>query len=81
VTASLVSPSMERPSIASVTADLPARETHPAELTATSSAFASSFGGVAPLASTVVAPPLKGARPQEPIVPSSAITTSLSGQV
>jgi hypothetical protein len=81
VTASLVSPSMERPSITSVTADLPARETHPAEPTATSSAVASSSGGVAPLASTVVAQPSEGARPQEPIVPSSAITTSLSGQV
>jgi hypothetical protein len=36
---------------------------------------------VSPLASTVVVQPSKGARPQEPIVPSSAITTSLLGQV
>jgi hypothetical protein len=81
VPASLVSPSMERPTIASVTADLPARETRPAEPTATSSAVASSSRGVAPLASTVVAQPPEGACPQEPIVPSSAITTSLLGWV
>jgi hypothetical protein len=81
VPASLVSPSMERPSIASVTADLPTRETRPAEPTATSPAVASSSGGVAPLASTVVAQPSEGACPQEPIVPSSAITTSLLGRV
>jgi hypothetical protein len=91
--ASLVSPSPVGPTTASATADLSARETHPAELTATSSAIApaeptailpavaSSSGGVSPLASTVVVQPSKGARPQEPIVPSSAITTSLLGQV
>jgi hypothetical protein len=93
VTASLVSPSLEGPSTASATADLPARETHPAEPTAISSAVAlaeptaissavaSSSGDVAPLASTVIVQPSEGTRPQEPIVPSSAIATSLSGQV
>jgi hypothetical protein len=36
---------------------------------------------MAPLASTVIVQLLEGTRPQEPIVPSSTITTSLSGQV
>jgi hypothetical protein len=43
MTASLVSPSLTGPSTASVAADLPARETHPAEPTAIPSAIASSF--------------------------------------
>jgi hypothetical protein len=105
VTVSLVSPSLEGPSTASATTDLPARETHPAEPTAISSAVApaeptaislavapaeptaissavaSSSGDVAPLASTIIVQLSEGTRPQEPIVPSSAITTSLSGQV
>jgi hypothetical protein len=81
VTVSLVSPSLVGPSTASATADLPARETHPIEPTANSSAIASSSGGVTPLASIVVVQPSEGTRPQEPIVHSSAITTSLSGQV
>jgi hypothetical protein len=75
VTASLVSPSLEGPSTASATADLPARETHPAEPaaissavapaepTAISSAVASSYGDVAPLASTVIVQPSEGMRP------------------
>jgi hypothetical protein len=91
VTASLVSPSLEGPSTTSATTDLPARETHPAEptaissavapaeLTAISSAVAPSSGDVAPLASTVIVQPSEGMRPQEPIVSSSAIATSLSG--
>jgi hypothetical protein len=93
VTAPLVSPSLEGPSTASATADLPAREAHPAEPTvissaiapaepnAISSAVASSSGGVAPLASAITIHPSGGTRPQEPIVPSLAITASLSGQV
>jgi hypothetical protein len=93
VTASLVSPSLEGPSTASATTDLPARETHPAEPTAISSAVApaeptaissavaSSSRDVAPLASTIIVQPSEGTRPQEPIVPSSAIVTSFSGQV
>jgi hypothetical protein len=81
VTASLVSPSLTGPSTASVAADLPARETHPAEPTAIPSAIASSSGGVTPLASTVVVQPSGGTHPQEPIVHSSAITTSFTGQV
>jgi hypothetical protein len=81
VTAPLVSPSLEGPSTASATADLPARETHPAEPTAIPSTVASSSGDVAPLASTVIVQLLEGTRPQKPIVPSSAIITSLSGQV
>jgi hypothetical protein len=36
---------------------------------------------MAPLASTVIVQLSEGTRPQEPIVPPSAITTSLSGQV
>jgi hypothetical protein len=81
VTASLVSPSLTGPSTASAAADLTARETHPAESTAIPSAIASSSGGVTPLASTVVVQPSGGTHPQEPIVHSSAITTSFSGQV
>jgi hypothetical protein len=80
VTASLVSPSLTGPSIASAAADLLARETHPAKPTAIPSAIASSSGGVTPLASTVVVQPSEGTHPQEPIVHSSAITTSFSGQ-
>jgi hypothetical protein len=91
VTAPIVSPSPEGPSPASTTADLPAREAHPAEPTvissaiapaeptAISSAVASSSGGVAPLASAVTVHPSEGTRPQELIVPSSAIAASLSG--
>jgi hypothetical protein len=93
MTVPLVSPSLEGPSTASATANLPAREAHPAEPTvissaiapaeptAISSAVASSSGGVAPLASAVTVHPSEGTRPQEPIVPSSAIAASLSGQV
>jgi hypothetical protein len=81
VTASLVSPPLEGPSTALTTADLPARETHLAEPTAISSAVAPSFGDVAPLVSTVIVQPSEGMRPQEPIASSSAIATSLSGQV
>jgi hypothetical protein len=79
VTASLVSPSLAGPSTSSATADLPMREAHPAEPTVISSAVASSSGGVAHLASTVTVHPSEGTCPQEPIVPSSAIPTSLSG--
>jgi hypothetical protein len=84
VTASLVGPCLEGPS----TADLLAREAPPAEPTAVSSAVtpaeptaispavASSSEDVAHLASSVTVHPSEGMRPQEPIVPSSAIATS-----
>jgi hypothetical protein len=83
VTASIVSPPLEGSSTALATADLPARETHLAEPTAISSAIAPSSGDVAPPDSspTVIVQPLEGMRPQEPIASSSAIATSLSGQV
>jgi hypothetical protein len=94
VTASLVGPCpcLEGPSTASATADLLAREAPPveptavslavtpAEPTAISPAVASSFEDVTHLASSVTVRPSEGMRPQEPIVPSSAIVTSL-GQV
>jgi hypothetical protein len=81
VTASLVSPPLEGPSAALATADFPARETHLAEPTAISSAVVPSSGDVAPLDSTIIVQPSEGMRPQEPIASSSAIATSLSGQV
>jgi hypothetical protein len=90
VTASLVGPCpcLEGPSTASATANLLAREAPPAEPTAVSSAVtpaeptaispavASSSEEVAHLASSVTVRPSEGMRPQEPIVPSSAIITS-----
>jgi hypothetical protein len=81
VTASLVSPPLEGPSTALATADLLARETHLAEPTAISSAVAPSSRDMAPLVSTVIVQPSEGMHPQEPIASSSAIATSLSGQV
>jgi hypothetical protein len=94
VTASLVGPCpcLEGPTVASATADLFAREAPPGESTAVSSAVTpaeptaispavtSSSEAVARLASSVTVHPSEGMRPQEPIVPSSAIVTS-SGQV
>jgi hypothetical protein len=93
VTVSLVGPCLEEPSTASAAADLSAQEARPAEptvipsavapveLTAISSDVASSSGDAAHLTSTITVHPSEGMRPQEPIVPSSAIATSLSGQV
>jgi hypothetical protein len=81
VTASIISPPLEGPSIALATADLPARETHLPEPTAISSAVAPSSEEVAPPDSspTVIVHPSEGTRPQELTASSPAIATSLSG--
>jgi hypothetical protein len=93
MTTSLVGSCLEGPSTASATADPPAQEVHPAEPTAISSAVAlagptaissavaSSSGGVAHVASAAAVHLSEGMHPQEPIVPSSTIATSLSVQV
>jgi hypothetical protein len=92
VTTSLVGPCLEGPSATSATADLLAREAPlaeptvvssavtPAEPPAISPAVASSSEDMAHLASSVTVRPSEGLRPQEPIVPSSAIATP-PGQV
>jgi hypothetical protein len=91
VTTSLVGLYPEGPSPASATADSPAREVRPAEPiaissavalaepTATQSAVASSSGGAVHVASAATVHLSEGMLPREPIVPSLAIATSLSG--
>jgi hypothetical protein len=93
VTTSLVGPCLEGPSAALAIADSPAREVRPTEPTAissavalaeppvTSSAVASSSGGVARMASAATVHPSERMHPREPIGPSLAIATSLSGLV
>jgi hypothetical protein len=83
VTASIVSPPLEGPSTTLATADLPTRETHLPEPTAISSVVAPSSEEVAPPDSspTIIIQPSEGTCSQEPTAPSSAIATSLSGQV
>jgi hypothetical protein len=86
VAASVICSSLERPAVASATANLPSKGTRLPKPTANSSAAAPPSERVNPQELTfaspaVNVPPPKGTRLQEPITYSSAVTTSLPGQV
>jgi hypothetical protein len=86
VAASVISSSLERPSIASASANLSSQETRLPEPTAASSAAASSSEKVTPPEPTFTSPavnvtPPEGTCLQEPTTSSSAVATSLPGQV
>jgi hypothetical protein len=86
VAASVISSSLERPSIASATANLSSQETRLPEPTAASSVAAPSSDKVTPQEPTFASPainvpPPEGTRLPEPTTSSSAVSTSLPGQV
>jgi hypothetical protein len=86
VAASVVNSSLERPAVASATANLPSEGTRLPEPIAASSAATPPSDKVTPREPTfpspaVNVPPPEGTRLQEPITSSSAIATSLPGQV
>jgi hypothetical protein len=86
VAASITSSPLEEPSTASATANLSARETRLPEPTVVSSATAPSSEKVIPSDPSFVSPavnvhPSEGTHLQEPTTSSSAVATSLSGQV
>jgi hypothetical protein len=84
VAASVISSSLERPAVASATANLPSKGTRLPEPTAASSAAAPPSKKVNPQEPTftspaVNVPPSEGTRLQEPITSSSVVATSLPG--
>jgi hypothetical protein len=86
VAASVIGSSLERPAVASATANLPSKGTRLPEPIAASSAAAPPSERVNPQEPTFASPadnvpPLEGMRLQEPITSSSAVATSLPGQV
>jgi hypothetical protein len=86
VAASVISSSLERPAVTSVTANLHSKGTRLPELTGATSAAAPPSKRVNPQEPTftspaVNVPPPEGTRLQEPIASSSAVATYLPGQV
>jgi hypothetical protein len=85
VAASIIGSSLERPAVASATANPPSKGTRLPEPTAASSAAAPPSDRVNPQEPTFAPPavnaPPERTRPQELITSSSAIATSLPGQV